>query len=76
LAFGDFEIKNFAGGIRIKDRQTAIALVITLQPHRRVRAHWKAAEQALRVRGRSGRTERRAGKAFAVALRKEGWLHD
>jgi hypothetical protein len=76
LSFGDFEIRNFAGGIRIKDRNRAIAFVVTLQPHRRIRAHWKAAERALRVRARSVRAERRAGKAFAVALRKEGWLHE
>jgi hypothetical protein len=74
LSFGDFEIRNFAGGIRIADRDKAIAFVMTLQPTHRVRAHWKVAERALRDRSRSVRAERRAGKAFAIALRKDGWL--
>jgi hypothetical protein len=74
LSFGDFEIKSFAGGIRITDRNKAIAFVMTLQPNHRIRAHWKAAERALRDRARSVRAERRAGKAFAIALRKGGWL--
>jgi hypothetical protein len=44
LSFGDFEIKSFAGGIRMTDRNQAIAFIMTLQPNHRIR---KAAERAL-----------------------------
>jgi hypothetical protein len=73
LSFGEFEIKNFAGGIRIADRRTAIAFVVTLAPHCRLHAHWRAAERALRARARSLRADRHAAKAFTAALQKDGW---
>jgi len=44
LSFGNFEIKSFAGGIRMTDRNQAIAFIMTLQPNHRIR---KAAERAL-----------------------------
>ena len=33
LSFGDFKIRRFAGGIRITDRNGAIAFVMALHPH-------------------------------------------
>jgi len=73
LPFGEFEIKHFAGGIFIPDRRTAMAFVITLQPHCRLSAHWRAAEKALNARGLSERGERLASRAFADALVQDGW---
>lgn len=70
--FGNFKIRQEAGGDRITDRQGARTFIIGLNKSYQHAPHWRRAIEAIGDAAKSSENEVAAGEAFKAALETEG----
>ncbi len=74
MTFGNFKVKQEAGGVRITDRQSAKTFILSLEKRRRDAPHWQRVAEVLKSASQTPEEEATAGEAFKHALQAEGWL--